>query len=358
MDQLTGYLGIIIVFGTIIAIHEFGHFIVAKLSGMTVHEFAIGFGPALISRVRNGTRYSLRLLPLGGFVRIAGMEPGEENEPNGFYTKPFFAKFATILAGVTMNFILALLVFIIMGVAIGRSTGKPVVRDVTPGTPAAQVGMQARDRIIEVAGVKDPSRDEAIRLIQEKTPPISVVVLRGDQRLTYNLTPVTIEGQAGKKIGVVLGTTYKKIGVGESIKNGFVDTYAATRAMIIGLGMLVTGQLPEGSGNVTGFVGIGRLIHDAASSALLSPENMSWFLFIFALISLNIAIVNLLPIPALDGSHLVILILERLRGKEFDPQKKAMVHLVGMVLLLALMVIIIGQDIINWVQGKPAIPGR
>lgn len=353
MGPLTGYLGILIVFGTIIIIHELGHFLVAKWSGMTVHEFSIGFGPILFSRISRGTRYSLRLLPLGGFVRIAGMEPGEEEEPNGFYTKPFFAKFATIIAGVTMNIILALIIFIVMGMAIGRP--KPVIHAIVAKMPAAQAGMQPNDRIVKIAGVENPDIDEAIRLINSSTPPVDVVVLRGNKRITYSVTPIAMKGEPGKKIGVNLIATYEKVGLGESVTKGFVDTFEATHAMIVGIGMMITGKAPPGS--FTGGVGIGRIIYDAASTAFQNMEKMRWFLALFALISLNIAIVNLLPIPALDGSHLVILTIERIRGKEFNPEKKAIVHTVGLILLLGLIVLIAGHDIWNWISGKPPIPG-
>lgn len=356
-SPLIGYIGILIVFGTIIVIHELGHFIAAKLSGMAVHEFSIGFGPALFSRIMRGTRYSLRLLPLGGYVRIAGMEPGEEEEPNGFYSKPFISKFITILAGVTMNIILALMIFIIMGMAIGRP--KPVIHEVKPNTPAAQAGIKANDRIIQVANVENPDIGEAVNLISSSRPPVKVIVLRGQQRLSFSLTPVMLkdeDGRENKRIGVALEATYKKVGVSESVTKGFVDTYDATRVMIMGIGMLFTGHAPPGS--VSGAVGISRIIYQAASQSLLSPENLSWFLLIFALISLNIAIINLLPIPALDGSHLVILAIERIRGKEFNPEKKALIHTIGFVLLISLILIITGHDIWNWIKGAPPIPGR
>jgi regulator of sigma E protease len=354
METLMGYLGILIVFGTIIVIHELGHFLVAKWSGMTVHEFAVGFGPVLFSRVKGGTRYSVRLLPFGGFVRIAGMEPGEETEPNGFYTKPFRSKFATIIAGVTMNVLLALIIFIVIGMFIGKPTDTPVIRRVVADMPAAKAGLQKNDRIVRVGTEENPTILRSIEVINDSKSAVAIVVLRNGERVTKSVTPVPLQG--GRKIGVELGSVYQKIGVGESITNGFVTTYRATHAMIMGIGMLFTGQAPPGS--LTGAVGISRIIYDAASADLLSPENMSWFLLLFALISLNIAIVNLLPIPALDGSHLVILVLERIRGKEFDPEKKALVHTVGFVLLLGLLVLIIGNDIWNWIAGKPPIPGR
>ena len=160
MISTYGVLGALLVFGAIIFFHELGHFIVAKISGMTVFEFSLGFGPALVSKTYHDTLYALRIFPLGGYVRIAGMEPDEDPDvPNGFNSKSFPAKFCTILAGVVMNGVLALLIFIVMGMAIGspQPGNKTLVAGVELNSPAAKAGVKEEDIILAVNGVANPT---------------------------------------------------------------------------------------------------------------------------------------------------------------------------------------------------------
>jgi regulator of sigma E protease len=347
MENLIGTLGTLLVFGAIIVFHEFGHFIVAKRSGMLVHEFSVGFGPALFAKQVGPTLYALRLIPLGGYVRIAGMEPGEdENTPGGFNTRPFAARFATILAGATMNFVLAAVVLIILGLAVGFPTERTVINGVIPNSPAAQAGIQKGDVIVEIEGTRNPNSGQVAQLIQESPPPVDLVVQRDGREVAFTLTPRRLSQTQRPVIGVEMATIssdFHRLSPVASVKKGVVQVADFTWKTVQGLAMLFTGR--ASMDQVMGPVGIVSTTHAVAKTALLSAESMYRFLMLFAIISLNIGVVNLLPIPALDGSRLLFLIAEGIRGKPFDRQKEAIVHMVGMVLLLGMIVLITIREV-------------
>ena len=189
---MTTLLAALIVFGVLITVHELGHFAAAKLVGMQVDEFAIGFGPKLYQTEEKGTVYTLRALPLGGFNRIAGMEPGEENVENGFHTKPLWARMVVILAGVTMNFLLPLLVFFGIFFFHGAETpvNEPVLGRVMDHQPASDAGLMKGDRIISINGTKLSAWTDVSTLIQEAGSKKSTLVIqRGGKTLEKTLIP-------------------------------------------------------------------------------------------------------------------------------------------------------------------------
>jgi len=201
MASLVGFLGFLLILGVIIVVHELGHFLVAKLSGMTVYEYSLGMGPLLLKVEWHGTQYSLRAVPFGGFVRIAGMDPDEEPTPGDFNSRPFLAKFLTILAGVTMNFILAILIFVILGVAIGTpKSGKDVIiGGVMPNEPADRAGLQLGDRVLSVSGQRITSADQVKPLLQKTAPPVVIDIERQGQLMTINVTP-SLQDAPGKEV--------------------------------------------------------------------------------------------------------------------------------------------------------------
>jgi regulator of sigma E protease len=366
--RLAGILGILVIFGLIIAFHEFGHFIAAKLNKMGVHEFSIGFGPPLIRWTRGETTYSIRAIPLGGFVRIAGMELEDSEEerkaPNSFYNKPYYAKFITIMAGALMNFVLALIVFIIIGAAVGYPLpGKNVtIVGVSPMSPAAKVGLQPGDRIVEVNGQADPTSEQTSRLIKTSTPPVRLVVERNGKRIPYEIEP-TMNPSAERHgliyrmteyygIGVSMQATsggWERVGIGESIVTGarmVGDRLVDALAQFVSL---VTRNIP--AKHLSGPVGIMSISYSASQGAVVSREGLANFLGMIGLLSIFIGFFNLLPIPALDGGHLLFLTIEAIRGKPFDKKKLAVVHFVGLLLLLALVLAVSVKDVFQ-IFGK------
>jgi regulator of sigma E protease len=329
----------ILVFGLLIFIHELGHFGVAKYFGIRVKEFAIGFGPVLGSVQRGETRYSLRAIPLGGFVLMGGMEEGEEDDPRGYLRKPVYARFLTILAGPVMNFLLATVIFIGFFAAVPSYPTNTL--DQVPEScgsvtcPAYTAGLRPGDRITAINGAPVSGWDDLLRLISTSAGnPLQVQFERAATTQTVKVQPLQIEG--AWKVGIA--PSYKRLPVGTAIVTGSRLTVERSAMILTELGRVVTGKTkPE----LQGPIGITVLIADQAQRGL--PN----LLDLMAMLSINLGLFNLLPIPALDGSRLVFLALEAVRGRRVDPRRESMVHLVGFLLLLGLMVVTAYGDIVR-----------
>ncbi len=367
MISLSGVLGTVLVFGAIIFFHELGHFIVAKISGMGVYEFSLGFGPALLSKTYHDTQYAIRAMPLGGYVRIAGMEPDEDpNVANGFNTKPFIAKFATILAGVFMNMVLALVLFIVIGMAIGYPLPghKTMIIGVMPDTPASHAGLQPGDTIVAIDGKADPSLDDTINSIRTGPVPVQMTVERNGKKISCAIHQQQVATYERVWHGwLYKRTRYRGIGMmpdavsGAWKRQGFVKsvvqgTYlvaerlqdAVAQFLSIIVGTIKVSEL-------SGPVGIMHMTYDVSKDAFSSLHAFGNILGFIALISVFVGFFNLLPIPALDGSRLFFVVADgilSLFGKRIDPQKEAVVHMVGMIVLLSLVAIITIKDLGQW----------
>jgi regulator of sigma E protease len=364
----------IALFALIIVFHEFGHFILAKLSGIPVYEFAVGFGrPVLLSFRRRETQYSLRPVPIGGYVRIAGMEP-DENVPNGFDKKPVLTRLAVIASGSGMNFVLAIILFWVMGMAFGKVIGHTTeIGRVVPGSPAAAAGIQVGDVLFfaepvpvgrptaEVKAARRPQRKmslEQLRAVISSRPdmPIRLVAQRGRSYLAFHLVPEPRQEQElerlrnGKSrivtrtiglIGVVFAEISKPQGFVESVAAGFVEVYATTKTLIVALFLTLIGKLPPA-------VGGPLQITDIMADAM----RVGWrqFLLWSALISVNVGVINLLPVPALDGSRLVFIIIGGIRRRPIDRRKEAIVHLIGFALLLLLLALVTYKDLLQLID--------
>lgn len=372
MEHLIGVLGIFVILGSIVFVHEFGHFFIAKLSKMTVHEFSLGFGPPLLTTKRHGTQYSLRAFPLGGYVRIAGMEPGEENEPNGFYSKGFIAKFATILAGATMNVVLALIVFIIIGLAVGYPTPakRAVIQEVVPGAPAAKAHLQPGDILVEINGVKNPGTEAAPDLIDGSKGPVQLVVERQGRRFPVRIAPVAQQFPVLKGIELEL-VTRRVIGVeihwplmrqtpALSIANGAKSLSHTLRFAVANIRYIISGKAKLNQ--IGGPVMVMRASYEVSKGALSSREKFADFLERLALFSVLIGFFNVLPIPALDGGHLMTIVTEaiytRFTKKTFDRNKVALVHAVGLIILFGFIILVTTNDLSTWITGKPLFGGK
>jgi regulator of sigma E protease len=330
----------ILVFGILIFIHELGHFGVAKLFGIRVKEFAIGFGPVLGSVQRGETRYSLRGIPLGGFVLMGGMEEGEEDDPRGYLRKPVYARFLTILAGPVMNFLLATLIFVGYFAAVPshptNTLGQVLEQCGSVTCPAYAAGLRTGDRVTAVGGVPVSGWSDLLTLVGESAgKPLQVQFERAGQRQTVTVTPIQVEANTWR-IGVA--PAYERLTLGQSLTVGTRTTWLISTQILRELGKVVTGQIrPEFQGPI----GITVMIADQAREGLPSLLQLTAFL------SINLGLFNLLPIPALDGSRLVFLLVEAIRGRRVDPKRESMVHLVGFLLLLGLMVVTAYGDIVR-----------
>ncbi len=351
--SLIGIAKVALAFGLIVLVHEAGHFLAARLSGMAVYEFSIGIGrPLLFWFKRAGTQYSFRLWPFFSYVRVAGMEPGDDH-PEGFHRKSRLAQALVLVTGCVMNFLLAVAIYIFMGAVIGLPVAENRVEETIPNTPAAGAGIQPGDRLVGIDGRLDLSLDEIRERIQESPgEPIDIEIERDGKTLTINITPMTETAYdlKGLKltpvpmglIGVSFHATRQRKGIGESIALGFKQTVAMIQLQAAGLLAMITRAVPPA---VMGPVGV---VH-----AMYGEAKVGWsdFLYTFAAIAVAIGFLNLLPIPPLDGSRLVIVALEAIRRKPFDKQKESIVHVIGFGVILALFVLLTYRDIVRIITG-------
>jgi len=327
----------ILILSLLILVHEWGHFLVAKRVGIQVYEFSIGMGPAVISTKRGETKYSLRWLPIGGFVKMAGMEPGDEGNPRGFNRKTIFQRTAVISAGSLMNFLMAIILFILVFAVIGVPSNSNVIGKVSPESPAAEAGLQPGDRIVAIDNKNVKTWNDLVRIIHRSPGELLVLtVQRGGSVFAVEVTP---RYDPERKVGLIgIRQSVEKKGLFSSIYLGIRNALSVIAVMVTGLVKMVTREIPA---EVTGPVGIVSILGNVAQFGLANILNFT------AVLSLNLGLINLFPIPALDGSRLMFLALEGLRGKPVDPEKENFIHFIGFTILIILMLFITYQDIIR-----------
>lgn len=371
-------LAVIFVFGLVVIIHELGHFLVAKLAGITVYEFSVGFGPRVFGFRYGETRYNLRLLPLGGFVRAAGMDeeddlrearlrvaekrglspqqaealPDEEvmaslDRNRFFRNRPLHQRALMIAAGSLMNFVLAIVLFFIIFAVIGvpNYDAPPVIGEVKAGFPAEKAGMKPGDRLVAVDGKKVEKWDQLLAVVRKKAgQPVRFTVIRDGKELQFTVTPVYDRQVSGGVVGITQRVPLEPLPVLKAARMAL----ASTGEIAVRITEVLRNFFRDKSHlqDIAGPVRMTVIIKDAAKMGL------NYLLWLTAVISINLGIFNLLPIPALDGSRLLFLAAEAIRGKPVDPNKENMVHLVGFALLLLLMVVITYNDIIQLLKAK------
>lgn len=340
----------IVMLGVIVTVHEFGHYVVGRLCGIGIVEFSVGFGPRLLGWKRKGIQYSLRAIPLGGYCAFVG-EDEENDDPRAMNNQPVWKRFLTVLAGPAMNFVLAFVVCAIMLNAYFIAETYPVVDQVMAGMPAESAGLMAGDKIVEVNGVEittdSAGVSQMISTIQsgDLAKPIDVVVERDGARRSFAMTAVPVTSEDGSatryQIGIVFSSrTFTFL---ESIREAGGYMVETTGQMLESLKNLIFKG--EGLDDTAGTVGIIAVVAQRAR------EGMYMVLWLMFIISLNLGIMNLLPIPALDGGRLLFLIVEAIRRKPIPPEKEGMVHAAGMVLIFGLFIVLTYHDIVKLVSG-------
>lgn len=325
----------IAVFMLIILIHEFGHFIAAKSFGVLVHEFSIGFGPQILKWKKSETQYSLRLFPLGGYVKLEG-EDEKSDDPRALNNKPAGKKLAVMAAGAVFNLISG---FIIMTLVFAFQQGfttlkvDKILTDIS-GVQAAEV-IQPGDEIVAFDGKKVWNYKDFSFLMGNTTAgdPVEITVKRDGVKKDFEITPVLYEGRN------ILGVQMKveEMTLKDAIICGLKEMFFVVRVVVYSLMMLVTGKVPVSE--MSGPVGTTVLIGQAAQLGILN------LLYMFALLSVNIGIFNLIPFPALDGGRIFFLLIEVIRRKPIPPEREGMIHFIGLVLLMLLMVFVTSSDI-------------
>ncbi|MED1784770.1 RIP metalloprotease RseP [Brevibacillus fortis] len=411
LDSVESILAIVVVFGVLVFVHELGHFLLAKRAGILCREFALGMGPKIFRVKRGETEYTLRLLPIGGLVRMAGEDPemdmlkphmevsverdalgkvthilldgpssgsaraitgtvvqfdleqnlnivleldGEQKtfavHPQAhlvkdgqevqiaplnrqFKGKTVSQRFWAIFAGPAANFLLAFVLFIVIGFLYGVPNGSHL-GNVIPGGPAAQAGLLPGDKVIAIQGQPVSSWKDVVEKIS-KAP---------DQQLTFeyerNGQRMTVPVKVGKdenNVGKIMVTNALTFAPGEVLKYGATSTYDFTVMILKSLGMLVTGEY--GLKDLSGPVGIFKMTGEVAQ------QGMAILLKWAAVLSINLGLFNLLPLPALDGGRLAFLGVEALRGRPVDPHKEGMVHFLGFAFLMLLILVVTWNDL-------------
>lgn len=328
----------VVLFLLLIVFHEFGHFIVAKKSGIKVNEFAVGMGPLIYSKEKGETKYSFRLVPIGGYCAMEG-EEDESNDPRSFDNAPAFKRFLTILAGPVANLIIAVLVFTIVGGISGVVTTE--VSDFIEDSPAKIAGIEKGDEISKLNGKEISDFTEISKVVndfykdKDFEKEINVEVKRDGKDLDFNFKP-KVEAE-NVYIGII--PARRTPGFFEAIALGFKETGRNIKMIFTILGRLFTGKLALGA--LSGPVGVLKELGNQAQSGL---ANLLYFL---AYISVNLAVFNLLPIPALDGSKLLTSAIEMITGKKINKKLEEKITMVGFFILLGLILVVSIKDIIN-----------
>lgn len=338
----------VLVFGVIVVGHELGHFLLAKANGITVVEFSVGMGPKLLRFKKGGTEYSLRLLPIGGACMFEG-EDGLDND-NGtpsegaFPNASVWARISTVFAGPFFNFILAyILAMIVVGYA---GSDRPVINGLIDGYPAQEAGMQPGDVITRMNGERIyVAREIWLNTYVGAGETMKVEFLRDGEKHTVTLVPKYDEEEERYLLGFKGYGDYVDCRNAGIFKYSYYEVRYSLRATIKSLGMLIQGKASKD--DISGPIGVAQVIGEVKEQA--EPYGI-WMVIlnminIALLLSVNLGVMNLLPLPALDGGRLVFLIIEAIRGKPVPPDKEGMVHFAGFVVLMVLMVFVMFNDI-------------
>lgn len=324
----------IFVFLMVILVHEFGHFAVAKLVGIKVNEFSIGMGPKLVQKKKGETEYTVRLLPIGGYVKMEG-EDESSKDPRSFGNVSVLSRIGVVIAGAIMNFILAIIVLSVVSYGAGMPTNK--IEKTQVNSPADNIGLMSGDTILSINGKETKSWGKVANSINKSDPEkeLEIIIERQGQDKTFMIKPTIEEGRT--IIGIV--PSYEQ-SISSAIKGGFEKTFMFLNLMFDFVSMIFKGKVS--TKDLSGPIGV---IHEVGVAAKLGIFNL---LYILGFISVNLGFFNLLPIPALDGSRIIFLLIELVRGKPIDPDKEGFIHLIGFVLLISLMLLVTYRDIIKF----------
>lgn len=353
-------LAALLLLGIMVTVHEAGHFLAARIAKIPVKQFAIGFGPKLVewkSR-KHETMFSLRLIPAGGFCAFYGEDETSgvsKNDPRNLANFSVPRRMFSIIMGPMMNFVLALVVcfgyYAIAGIPTIVGYGAPVIVSVVEGGAAQSAGIQAGDKVLEINGTDasgmhqtgEAAINRLINAYQEGDPALSVLILRGEEQMTFEITPV-VQQDGSKLMGVNLTLS----AVVQSERRGLWTTAETSWKLCVQQGGAILSALKklifkgEGLDQMAGPVGVISMIAQQTQA-----NGFDAYLSLLVFISVNLGLVNLLPIPGLDGSRLVFLLVEGIRKKPLKQEVEAYIHLAGFGLFILLFIVLTWQDIMN-----------
>jgi regulator of sigma E protease len=334
----------ILIFSMIILFHELGHFLLAKKNGIRVNEFSLGLGPTIFGIQKGETKYSIKLLPFGGACMMEG-EDSESQDGRAFSNKSVWARLSVIVAGPLFNFIMAFVFAVILIAYMGID--KPLISETVTGSPAQEAGLQAGDEIISMNGFKTHFfREVSLYPLFYPGETIKIEYERDNERFTTQVKPKYNEEEKRYLFGINGGIREKGNAI-EVVQNSVYELRYWIYSTVQSLRMLVTRQI--GADQISGPVGLVGMISDTiddskSGGVFLIFINM---LNISILLSANLGVMNLLPLPALDGGRIIFLIIEAVRRKRIDPEKEGVIHFVGLLLLMGLMIYVMFNDIIK-----------
>lgn len=323
----------VVMFCLLIFIHELGHFMVAKACGVKVNEFALGMGPMIFQKQKGETLYALRLFPIGGYCAMEGEDEESEDE-RAFNKKESWKKALIVVAGAAMNFILC--VVIMIGICIYSGTPTTTIGELSPGGPAANAGIKAGDEILSVDGMEVNEWNDILEAISAAENNVTVEVNRQGQVMTVESDLTQENGR--QIIGIVPERDHNII---SGAANGVKSTGRMFTVMIDSFRMLFSGEI--GVKELSGPVGIVYVVNDSVRMGII------YIFYLTALISLNLAIVNMLPFPALDGGRLLFIIIRKITGRVITDEIEGKIHFVGIMLLFALMIYVTWNDIVRFI---------
>lgn len=332
-------LATILVFGILVTVHELGHFATAKLTGMRVDEFAIGFGPKIFQTKSGETLYSIRAIPLGGFNKIAGMDPDDKVDERGFNSKPILSRMLVILAGSIMNFVLPVILFFMIFFigGVDSPVNEPIIGQVFPKMPAVEAGLMPGDKIISLNSHKIKNWEEIVKVFQEaKEKPVKVEVERAGSLRTYEVLPKYQKEMDRNLVGISPKYVKVPLGVVESAKLSVTHTKNTIVMMVDGLYKIISGKSPA---EIAGPIGVAQMAGKIAQDGFLP------LMTFIAFLSINLGVVNLLPLPALDGGYFILLVLEAFRKKPLPASVLEKIQMVGIALILMITIFSTFKDL-------------
>ncbi|HHU70276.1 MAG TPA: RIP metalloprotease RseP [Thermoanaerobacterales bacterium] len=332
------YVVPIFVLSILVFFHEFGHFIIAKIMQIKVNEFSIGFGPKIVDFEKGETIYTLRLFPLGGFVKMEG-EDEKTTDERGFSNKPIWHRLAVVSAGPIMNFILA--IFLIWLIAFFAGIASTTIDSVIPSAPADKAGLKQGDQIVSINNNNIREWQQIVDIISRSSgDKLKIDVKRDGRIISYEIIPVIENEQIGemevKRAVIGIKPQIIKYRPINSLIFAFKRMVWFTASIIGGIVMMIKGTAAV---EITGPIGIIQLVDEAAKYGIFNLLQLASY------ISINLGLINLLPIPALDGGRIIFILIELIRGKPLDPEKEGLIHFIGFAFLMLLMALIIFKDI-------------
>lgn len=334
LNNLKYLIPAIFIFTTLVLWHELGHFLLAKINNVHVEEFSIGMGKKLFGLKKRETEYNLRLIPIGGFVRMLG-EDVEVSHTRSFSSKNSWQKLSIVIAGSLFNFLLSIILFsIVLG---SRGVSTTVITDIKKDSPAYLSGIQLGDKLIKIDEKNITSFEEFVMEVNQSNGSIvTVTVKRSDETISLSIIPelTNINGKPQYLIGV---STLKNLNFIESIKYGLIESITTTRDMLKSFASLFVKFDKDSFG---GPITILKLSTETAKSGLINS------LIFMAVLSINLALFNLIPFPALDGGWVLVCIIELIIGRKLNENKVGVLNYIGFVILIGVMILVTIKDII------------